>query len=273
MSRYFGIFQELKELELPVGDMDLYEGYFAEFYDKFTGASLTDLDNFLPHLEEKGGPVLELGCGTGRLLIKIAQKGYKVTGLDISRSMLDILEKKLINESTNVKSNICLYKEDMTSFSLNNQFRTCILGATSICLLPNDESILKMLLTVYDHLEPGGRFIFDYSVCSESPKKTIEIDPIRVFTQSSESSKQFVLIGEKKDYTKMVSTVNFYAETIDKHLNTVRNFGNTQKRLLTDKKISSLIKLSPFKLVDSGVQKIENFKVRYVVLEKENLGG
>lgn len=272
MNMYFGIFKELKELNLPGGDMGLYEGCFAEFYDQLTAASTADLDNFLPYIDEKKGAVLELGCGTGRLLIKIAQKGHKVTGLDLSKSMLDILEKKLMNESNDVKGSICLYQEDMTNFKFNNQFGTCILGATSICLLPDDESILKMLQTVYNHLAPGARFIFDYSVCPDSPKKTIEVDPIRIFTQSNKSSKQFILIGEKKDYNNMVSTVNFYVETIDKSLNTVRNFGHTQKRLLTDKKVSSLIKLSPFEIIDSGVQKVKNYKIRYVVLEKKSKG-
>lgn len=268
MNRYFGIFKELKELGLPVGDMDLYEGYFAKIYDEITSVSLSDLGHFLPHVEEMGGPVLELGCGTGRLLIEIAQRGYKITGLDISDSMLNILREKMTNTSMTTQENIRLYKEDMTNFTLNDRFRTCILGATSICLLPNDESILNMFQTVYNHLEPGGRFIFDYSISTESPEKPIEIDPIHTFTQSNDSGKQFVLIGEKRDYIKKVSTVNFYAETIDKQHNTFRNFGNTQKRLLTDRMISSLIKDSSFNLIDSSVQKVDNYKVRCVVLEK-----
>jgi len=268
MSKYFGIFKDLKKLDLPVGDMDLYEGYFAEFYDQLTGVSVADLDKFLPHIERKDGPVLELGCGTGRLLIKIAQQGYKITGLDLSQSMLNILNRKLLNEPCNIRSNVSLYKKDMTSFDINNKFATCILGATSICLLPDDDAVLEMLQTVHKHLEPGGRFIFDYSVCPESPKTPIEIDPVHTFTQTNELEKQFVLFSERKDYINMISTVNFYAETIDKELQTVRNFGNTQKRLLTDKMISSIIKLSPFELVDFDTQVKGNYKIRFVVLEK-----
>jgi ubiquinone/menaquinone biosynthesis C-methylase UbiE len=269
MNKYFGIFKELKELELPVGDMDLYEGYFAEFYDEFTGTSTKDVEAFLPHIEATEGKVLELACGTGRLLLEIAQQGHAVTGIDLSDSMLSILEDKLSNEPSSIQNKVQLYKEDMTSFNFDEQFGTCLLGATSICLLPDDEAVLKMFQSVYDHLQPGGRFIFDYSISPTTPKKPIEIEPIRTFTKSNEENKQFVLIGEKKDYNKWISNVNFYAEIIDRNLKTVRNFGNTQKRLLTDQTISSLIKKSPFKLKDSTVWKNENFKVRFVVLEKE----
>lgn len=268
MSKYFGVFKELKDLELPVGDMDLYEGYFAEFYDQFTGISKKDLDVFLPHIERNNGEVLELGCGTGRLLLEIALKGHQITGLDLSDSMLDILKGKLRNEPVQVRDRVNLHKEDMTNFSFNKQFGTCILGATSICLLPNDELVSKMFNRVYEHLKPGGRFIFDYTVSPQVPKKPIEIDPIRTFTNANNGNKQFVLIGEKKDYRNMISYVNFYAEIIDSSFQTVRNFGNTQKRLLTDQTIAALVKTSPFKLVDSNVWKNENYKVRFVVLEK-----
>lgn len=268
MSEYFGIFKGLKDLELPTNDMDLYEGYFADFYDHFTINSKEDMDIYIPQMEEVNGKVLELACGTGRILLDTARKGYNITGLDLSDSMLEILNNKIKHEPAEIQDNIKLLKEDMTSFQLNEKYGVCILGATSICLLENDDLVLKMMNNVYEHLETGGRFIFDYTVSEPNLNKPIELEPIRTFTKVNKDNKQFVLIGEKKNYDDMVSDVNFYAEIIDKSQNTIRNFGHTRKRLLTDKIISQNIKKTSFKLKNSFVMKEGKIKIRFVVLEK-----
>jgi ubiquinone/menaquinone biosynthesis C-methylase UbiE len=66
----------------------------AEFYD-FETTLVEDIPFYVEYAKKSGGPVLELGCGTGRALIPIAKAGIEIWGLDISKSMLEIAKKEV----------------------------------------------------------------------------------------------------------------------------------------------------------------------------------
>ncbi|MGB3479056.1 MAG: class I SAM-dependent methyltransferase [bacterium] len=67
----------------------------ARFYDYEQGDFVKDIPFYVEYAKKCGGDVLELACGTGRVLIPIAQKSMKIAGLDISKEMLNIARKKL----------------------------------------------------------------------------------------------------------------------------------------------------------------------------------
>ncbi|MCB8979943.1 MAG: class I SAM-dependent methyltransferase [Ardenticatenaceae bacterium] len=90
----------------------------ARFYD-LTHASLTaDLPFVLQLASESDGPILELGCGSGRLLLPLAKAGNTVTGLDVSPVMLDRARERVGQEATAVQQRITLFQADMTHFAL-----------------------------------------------------------------------------------------------------------------------------------------------------------
>lgn len=60
---------------------------FARLYDDDYGDFTADLDLYLPFAQRSGGPILEAMCGTGRVLVPLAQAGHTVVGLDISAAM------------------------------------------------------------------------------------------------------------------------------------------------------------------------------------------
>ena len=65
---------------------------------------LADRDFYLDLAEEYGRPVLELGCGTGRITIPVARQGVDITGLDASPSMLGVLRRKLVEEPQQIST-------------------------------------------------------------------------------------------------------------------------------------------------------------------------
>ena len=72
---------------------------------------------------EAGGEVLELGCGTGRVLIPTARSGVEITGLDLSPDMLKVCRKKLEAEPEEVRARVRLVEADMRQFELSRTFR------------------------------------------------------------------------------------------------------------------------------------------------------
>jgi len=101
------------------------------------------------------GPVLELGCGTGRVLLPIAQAGIDITGLDPSRPMLDRLRSKPGAER------LTLHEADARNFALGKRFALITAPFRVIQHLPAVDDQLRLLDSVTRHLAPGGRFIFD----------------------------------------------------------------------------------------------------------------
>ncbi|UUZ79176.1 class I SAM-dependent methyltransferase [Paenibacillus sp. P26] len=93
---YFGLFKQLRELNLPnTADYDLYQGYYAQFYEAVTVRTDYDIPIYLEQAKQTGGPVLDLACGSGRVLMHLANAGYPVTGVDLSADMLQLCRRKL----------------------------------------------------------------------------------------------------------------------------------------------------------------------------------
>ncbi len=109
--------------------MDSLGGYddnpfIAEFYDSVVPyRERQDVNFFVEMAQRSGGPVLELGCGTGRVLIPIAKSGIEIVGLDASPGMLSLCREKLLSESNDVQSKVLdLVQGDMRAFQLSRKF-------------------------------------------------------------------------------------------------------------------------------------------------------
>ena len=97
--------------------------YQPDLYDAVTPASLQgDVEWYCRKAHESGGPVLELGAGTGRITLAIADAGVVVHALDASGAMLKVLESKLEVYAPEVRGRVHLVPGDMRSFELPERF-------------------------------------------------------------------------------------------------------------------------------------------------------
>jgi SAM-dependent methyltransferase len=146
-----------------VSDLDeSYGRVTARFYDAAYQQNQNapqlgrDADFYRELAREGAGPVLELGCGTGRVLLRIAEDGFPCTGLDASRHMLDALRAK------SRFPNLRLVHAPMQKFDLGRDRFTLIFAAFRVFQhLYTVEDQLACLACVRRHLAPGGRFAFD----------------------------------------------------------------------------------------------------------------
>jgi SAM-dependent methyltransferase len=104
-----------------------------------------------------GGPVLELACGTGQLLVPIARDGTRATGLDLSAAMLAAARARAAAEATDVR----LVEGDMRGFDLGERFALVYVARNSLLHLHAVDDFLACLDCVRRHLLPGGAFVFD----------------------------------------------------------------------------------------------------------------
>jgi SAM-dependent methyltransferase len=103
------------------------DGIIAKYYDGAyrakAGVNLQDVRFYLEQAQQHRGSILEIACGTGRILLEIAGMGTEVAGLDVSADMLSILRTKLAAESKAVQQRVSVYEGDMRSFSLGRTFK------------------------------------------------------------------------------------------------------------------------------------------------------
>jgi SAM-dependent methyltransferase len=131
-----------------------YYGMMAEFWDLFRGDTSTWEDRFfyLDVVKKYGGPVLDVGCGTGRILLDFMQQGFDLDGVDNSPDMLRRLQQKA--EQLNLYPTV--YQQEMTELSLPRNYQTILVPSSSFQLLL-DASLPPIAMNrFYEHLLPRG---------------------------------------------------------------------------------------------------------------------
>ena len=108
---------------------------------------------------ETDGPILELACGTGRLLVSLAREGYEIEGIDLSPAMLRIARRKISELPPDVRRRVRLHLADMANFHLKRKFGLALIANNSFQELKLPEQRVGCLSSVYNHLIPGGRLL------------------------------------------------------------------------------------------------------------------
>ena len=135
-----------------------YPETFARFYDLIYHQMRDSVDNefYLREIRQTKGRVLEIGTGTGRFFINALKQGADIYGLDISPSMVSVLQKKLDKTQHNRIS-----IQNIIDFKYDYKFDLIIAPFRVFMHLLEKEDQIKALNNVYKHLKQGGRFIFD----------------------------------------------------------------------------------------------------------------
>jgi SAM-dependent methyltransferase len=133
-----------------------YSGLAADTYDLWFGREpFWDQQFFFDRISANGGAALELGCGTGRLLVPFLRDGLDVEGVDASPRMLDICRDKAA--AAGVKP--VLHDQLMQELAVPRRFRTIYIPAGSFQIVVDPAQAMQALVRSRDHLMPGGELI------------------------------------------------------------------------------------------------------------------
>ena len=131
-----------------------YSGLMAEFWDLLRGDTSRWADRFfyLDVIARIGQPVLDVGCGTGRLLLDYLQQGIDVDGIDNSPDMLALLQQKAAALGLHPRAEL----QTMETLALPRRYRVILVPSSSFQLLTDPADAAEALHRFYAHLEPGG---------------------------------------------------------------------------------------------------------------------
>jgi SAM-dependent methyltransferase len=137
-------------------------GFVAELYDHVVPyRDREDIDFYLEQAQRAGGPVLEVGCGTGRVLLPIARAGIEIIGMDASQGMLTVCRNRLDAEPAEVKGRVELLEADMRDFDLGRQFRLITIPFRPFQHLETVDEQMSCLKAIHRHLADDGAFVLD----------------------------------------------------------------------------------------------------------------
>lgn len=137
-----------------------YNESLAEFYD-VSYDTRKDIDFFVGYSRKARVKTLELGCGTGRILIPTAIAGCEITGLDLSSFMLKKCQKKINRQPKKVQELIRIVEGNMVDFNIDKRFSLITIPFRSLQHLISTEEQRSCLHCVHKHLDSGGLLILD----------------------------------------------------------------------------------------------------------------
>jgi len=131
----------------------------ARFYDADYADYTDDLPLVEAYAKRTGGPLLELGCGTGRLLLPLARAGYDVTGVDLSHEMLRAARARV--EAAGLTQRVTLVHGDYSDALLAGPYRLAFVMMNTFLHLTTVADQLRALRHWRQHLAPGGLLLID----------------------------------------------------------------------------------------------------------------
>jgi SAM-dependent methyltransferase len=129
----------------------------AELYDPWSASVVEDVAFYLEEARTSGGPVVELGVGTGRIAVPIAADGIRVIGVDSSRGMLDVCARRAALAGVELDLRV----GDLREPPVDERVPLVICPFRSLLHMHTDEDRKAVLRAAHELLVPGGRFVFD----------------------------------------------------------------------------------------------------------------
>ena len=138
--------------------MNAYDA-IAELYDPWSRTVTEDVDFYIAEARKARGTVVELGVGTGRIAVPVAESGIPVIGVDTSAGMLEVCRRRA--EAAGVDHLIDLRLGDLRDPPVSERVRLVTCPFRALLHLETDVERRQALASAYRLLEDGGRFVFD----------------------------------------------------------------------------------------------------------------
>lgn len=134
----------------------------AELYDIVYEDYVDDITFYVQEAGQVDGPCLELACGTGRVLIPVAEAGVTITGIDTSKPMLARARRKVAALPEQARANVTLAEGDMRTFRFDEQFALITIPFRAFLHLMQVSDQIITLRNIHRHLRPGGRLALNF---------------------------------------------------------------------------------------------------------------
>jgi SAM-dependent methyltransferase len=132
----------------------------SRYYDAENSDKTDDLVMYAELAAEYGSPILDIGCGTGRVMMHLAQEGFDVYGIDRDKTMLERAENKR-EAMPHLKKKLTFYQGDVLTYKLDKQFKMVLLTYNMLTHFHEQEKQLALLRRMRELVEADGVLVID----------------------------------------------------------------------------------------------------------------
>lgn len=180
---------------------------FADLYDHQYDLYRDDLHFYAGVAERAGGPVLEVGAGTGRVTAFLTRRGVDVVGLEPSGRMIERGQVRAAKEGLNLH----FQQGDARTFRLETRFQMVIAPFNALMHLYTPNEQLQALENLHAHLITGGQLIFDLYVPRFGKMNTVRHEGETFF--GADGSRNDVFLVQRHDKVRQHITTEYHVDT------------------------------------------------------------
>jgi SAM-dependent methyltransferase len=184
---------------------DLYDAHYQSYRD--------DVPFYLRLADDVGGPVLELGAGTGRVTEALARSGHHVVAVDAAPAMLERARERLA--AAGVADRARLVEADMRSLELGERFPLVVAPFNALMHAYTLDDQDRVLEGVLRHLEDGGVFAFDLYVPRFGPQGVVRVEPeLGASLSAGPGERHDVFLVQEVDEVAQVATTTYFHDRV-----------------------------------------------------------
>ncbi len=236
-------------------ELDAFYKLIAPYYDEDYAPLLggKDIVFYRRLAEESGGPVFEMGCGTGRVLLPLARAGIAMHGMDSSQAMLDHLCVSLRSEPAEVRERVSLTQGDIRYDDVGLRFPLVIAAGNVLHSFLEREDQRAWFRNARRHLAPGGAFCFDVFQFDYRrlllPPHAWNVDVDRTDPQTGHRTRRFSRCLHEPEFQRFRVEMRWVTE--DSAGGTVsQQSGSVMQRWFTRGELECLFEMEGFRIVD-----------------------
>src|SRR5512139_3363857 len=189
---------------------------FADLYDLFYGDFQDDIEMYRGFAERTGGPILEVGSGTGRVALALAEEGHTVVGLELSEAMRTVAQRKA--KRAQLTDRVEFVAGDMRRFKIDQHFGSIIVPLNTLLHNLTLDDQLATLACFKRHLRPGGLLVLD---CFNPDPAHVE-DDRRLIVQRSVIDRAtgqpaLLLLSRTTEWNRQVQEITYLVDRPDRH--------------------------------------------------------
>jgi SAM-dependent methyltransferase len=222
---------------------------FAELYDLFYEDFTEDLEMYLGFAERTGGPILEIGSGTGRVALALAEEGHTVVGLELSEAMRTVAQRKA--DRAQLTDRVEFSAGDMRRFKIDRHFGLIIAPLNTFLHNLTLDDQLATLACCKKHLRPGGLLVLD---CFNPDPAHAEDDRRlivqRSITDRNKGQTAVLLLSRATDWNQQLQEITYLIDRSDEQGQLQRAVLPAAFRFIFRNEMHLLLKLGGFDLKD-----------------------
>ncbi|HEX2907635.1 MAG TPA: class I SAM-dependent methyltransferase [Phototrophicaceae bacterium] len=133
----------------------------ARYYDAEHQDKTDDLELYSDLAAEYGSPIFEVACGTGRVMLRLAQEGYEIHGIDIEPAMLDFAQSKVEVLPDDLKKNLKLILGNVLQYETDQRYNLILVPYNGLLHFHNQDDLLRLLRKLRGWLTADGLLVLD----------------------------------------------------------------------------------------------------------------